>query len=999
MTFAHQDSFFFSCMRQLATTTFRLAAFGTIFIGCGPTYKQMGLQQTSVSSAPPGASLATQKDEAVTKDRVQKDSVLFPPAAQLLVRACNNYLEVNPDNDKTAEVLTIKGSLFFNYKLFDSARAVFGDIINKFPSTLYGFDAIRITAQTFYEEKRFDEAGAWYKKLSDATPEGGDKTEALARIAESIFRMAETMEARNRFKEAAEQYERVAMEYPDAKIADLALFNAGLAWEKQNNWSHAMLAFRKLMTKYDQSKLLAKAEFRIAKCHEKLQQWDLAADTYLRLAIKYPRDELAPSALYNAAFCFETGNKPAEAAAAFEKTARLYPQSDDAADVLFRAGELYGKIKDWESVSRVTQIFSSRFGNDEERIIQALCMDGVALYMRNRNDEAINRLENAIATYGKMKNPGPMNSFYAAKAQYTIAEIRHNAMNTIVLGRPRERYNKQLSEKSDLLDDAVKAYTRVIKIGIMEWTTRSLFQIGQAYEDFATGIFSQDRPSGLSIDSRIAFELGIAEAVEKFFIEKALYYHERNVKLGIAEKIEDRFILQSRGKLTLLPGIAAENYLALAEIARTSRVTDHLDGFALIAGKLQVFQKIAPFQEKAIMLFLKCLEMGTTYQEFNDYYKQASTTITAISFSVGETYADVVSIARDAPIPDGFDDYERFVYKIKLLKQVEAYEKQAIDNYLKTIRIAESYKVSGKNVKDSEERIGRILFNQGRCYDLLCSNAFFYPPFPRNIGVTEQEEYKARFEELGLKFQEKAFDIYKSLIDLAEKSYASGEYVTHAYVRLYQNNPEQYGIRERLSDTATIFCDSLWRASNEAFDGWFSPEFNDSLWSAATTAQSITGSSAIFSGEPMSPMWLDTKSIGDKNEPGLETAHFRRTFTVDNVPEKATLRIAAHGVTDLYLNGKHIATDSLVSHVPASITHDLTGKIRSGRNTLAVRVTQNRNLIKALFLRLRLQTEKSVILPKPPGFDKPLTPDEVRIDAYQFPVIKNFTLEQKEPKP
>jgi len=719
----------------------------------------------------------------------------------------------------------------------------------------------------------------------------------------------------------------------------------------------------------------------------------------LRLAIKYPRDELAPSALYNAAFCFETGNKPAEAAATFEKTARLYPQSDDAADVLFRAGELYGKIKDWESVSRVTQIFSNRFGNDEERIIQALCMNGIALYMRNRNDEAISGLENAIATYGKMKNPGPMNSFYAAKAQYTIAEIRHTAMNTIVLGRPRERYNKQLSEKSDLLDDAVKAYTRVITIGITEWTTRSLFQIGQAYEDFATGIFSQDRPSGLSIDSRIAFELGIAEAVEKFFIEKALYFHERNVKLGIEKKIEDRFILLSRGKLTLLPGIAAENYLALVEIARTSQGNDYLDGFALIANKLQVFQKIAPFQEKAIMLFLKCLEMGTTYQEFNDYYKQASTTITAISFSVGETYADVVSIARDAPIPEGFDDYERFVYKIKLLKQVEAYEKQAVDNYLKTIRIAEAYRLSGKNVNDAKERIGRILFNQGRCYDLLCANAFFYHPFPRNIGVAEQEEYKARFEELGLKFQEKAFDIYKSLIDFADKSYASGEYVTHAYVRLYQNHPEQYGIRERLSDTTIICSVTLWRTSHEVFEGWFSPEFNDSLWNTATQAQSITESTVVFSGESMSPMWLGTKSIDGKNEFGPEAAHFRRTFTVDNVPEKATLRIAAHGVTDLYLNGMHIAADSLVSHASVSISHDLTGNIRSGKNTLAVRVTLNKNSNKALFLRLRLQTEKNVTLPKPPGFDKPLAPDEVRIDTYSFPVIKNFSLEQKEHRP
>ena len=918
-------------------------------------------------------------------------------ASQLLVKACDNYLTVNPDNPKTVEVLTIKASIYFNNRVYDSARTVYDLILKNHPESNYAYDAIRMIAQTFYEEKRFDEAGIWYKKLSDAIPEGAGKEEAIARIAESIFRQAEVFESESRFNDAAQQYERVAIEYPDTRIADVSLFNAGNAYEKQAEWSRAILVFQRLLSKYESSKLIPKTYFRIAKCHEKLLQWDLAAETYLRLAAKHPQDELAQAALYNAGFCFENGGKTREAAATFEKMVQLFPQSDDAADVLFRSGELYGKLKDWESVSRVTRVFSRRFGNDESRIIQAQCMDGIALYMRDRNEEAVVQLNNAAATFRKMRNPGTMNAYYAAKAVFTIAEINHTSMNAITLGTPRDRYKKQLSEKSDLLDKAVDAYVRVVKYNISEWTTRSVFQIGQAYEDFAMGIFSQDRPSGLSIEQRLAFELGIAQAVEKYFIDKALSFHERNVKLGIQEKIEDKYILQSRRKLTYLPSVAAENYLALVEITRTSRQQERLDGFALIARKLQLFQKIAPFQERAIALFLKSLELGTTYQEFNDFYERASETITGISFTVGETYADVVSIARDAPIPDGFDDYERFVYKSKLLKQIEGYEDQALQNYLKTIKIAEAYKIADSSVDKARDRIGELLFNRGRCYDLLCTNAFSRPPFPAHTDEAEKEEYRARFEEIGLRYQEQAFDIYKYALELASQSYAAGDYITHAYVRLYQNYPDEYGSKEEKMVQTAISSGSQWRVHADSTADWYSFQFSDSAWSKAQRASVSTRTIEGFPGNTPIPMWYGkgNPDTAATYEP-YPTVYFRRSFSTEQMPHKAVLYIAANGIIDCYLNGVFISSHAFLPQDQlAAVTIDLMGKIRIGNNVLAVKGRSNEPS-HAVYPLLLLTVGADVPLPKPPGFAEPMALEDVRIDAYRFPPIKNFTLEQPE---
>jgi len=950
---------------------------------------------TPVSVPDNDAAAASRKD---TLAALRTDSIIgLSPASQLLIKACNNYIEVNGASPKAIDVYQIKSSLFYTSRLFDSARAVYAEIIRKFAGTAYAFEAIRMTAQSYYEEKRFGLAGEWYKKLSEVSSDSTDKSEAMARIAESVFRLAEINETEGKFKEAAQEYERVALEHPDAKIADIALFNAGLNNEKLNEWSRAILMFERLLQKYADSKLSVKARFRIGKCHEKLQQWDLAAGAYLRIPLEAPKDELAPVAIYNAGFCFENGEKFREAAATFEKLVQLYPDADDAADVLFRAGELYGKVKDWDAAARVTAIFSKRFGNDENRIVQALCMSGVAQYMRNRTDDALRELHNAVATFKKLKDPGPMNAYYAAKALYTVGEIEQAAMAAISLGSQDKAYRRRLAEKSDKLDECISAYGGVIKFNLSEWTTRAVFQIGQAYEDFAIGIFSQERPSGISLDKRIALELGIAQAVDKYFVEKALAFHERNVKLGITEKIEDKYILQSRRKLTYLPYLAAENYLAIVEITRSARHDQKLDGFALIANRLELFQKIAPFQKRAIELYLQCLEEGTTYQERDEYYEKASASITGLSLSVGETYADVVEIARDAPIPSGFDDYEVFVYKTKLLRQIEGYENQALENYLKTIKIAEAYKLSDTSVGSAKQAIAKLLFNRGRCYDLLCINAFTSPPYPHNIDEAEREEYKARFEEIGLRFQEQAFDIYKNIIEFAEKSYAQGPYVTHAYIRLFQNFPDKYGVKKQQMVQTAISTGAQWKWTEGPVENWFTFACDDSAWGKAARAPVSTQAISGIPGNTPIPMWRDTGS-GEAGSPpggGTSSVLFRRTFTIDDLPGSAELYLAAQGTVSIYLNAERLLPDTALTFTSGAVKINLLGKLRRGRNLVAIGVVPQDMSGYGIYPLILLSSGTDVALPQPPGYDAPMAVQDAAVDKYVFPEIRNFTVKKR----
>jgi TolA-binding protein len=985
---------------RLFTKNFAGIVVATAFIFNGCLFTKPLLKPGVISTQPDNKSTSSEghvSHKNKHSDTVAVDSLQgqLSPAAQLVISACENYLNVNNGSPKAAEVFTIMASLYYNAKLFQRSRDIYQNIIGLNPHSTQAMDAMRMVAQSFYEEKRFTEAQEWYRKISDIAPEGTGKQEALARIAESIFRLAEMHESENRYKDAAEQYERVALEFPDSRIADAALLNAGLAYEKQTEWTHAILSFQRIIQKYPSSKLVAKAQFRTARAQEKLLQWDIAAQTYLRVVAGFPRDELAPAAMYNAGFCFENSEKFVEAAATFEKMASLFPDSEDAADVLFRAGEIYGRLKDWESVSRVNKLFTSRFGNDQDRIIQAQCMIGIALYMQNRTDEALNQLAKTLSTYSSLQDPSTMNSYYAAKATFTIGEVYHDQMKKIALPENRTAYKKALTQKSSLLDQAVRAYAKTLQFKIMEWTTRTVCQLGQLHEDFATGIFMQERPANLSLEARIALELGIAEAVEQYLVEKSLHYHEQNIKLSIKEKIEDKYILESRHKLTYLPYFAAENYLALVEIIKNVNNKDKQDGFALIAKKLQLYQKIAPFQEKAIDLYLKSLEMGSTYMEQDDYYRKSTKTVTGIALTVGETYYDIVSIARDAPIPPAFNQYERFVYKTKLVKQTEDYETQALTNYLKVLKISEAYTIEDDNIKNARERIAELLFKRARCYDLLCLSAFNAPPYPQGINAAEQEEYKLRFEEIGMKFQEQAFDMYRQIITYEQKHYASGRYVTDAYVRLFQNFPDEFGyITDELINTA-ISSGSQWKCTPDSTAAWTDFEFNDSAWTQAhMTSQISLDTHSTFPGPvPPTMWWGEGNPDQSASYQPAEKLFFRRTFTAPEMPHESKLFLAGYGIYTIYLNGALIGSDSSkTSPVPVR-TFDLMSKIRSGKNIIAIEINSLQKEHYGIKLLVSYTTGAKTSYPKPPGFQKALSLEEVRVDKYVFPKIANFEFE------
>ncbi|OGJ86845.1 MAG: hypothetical protein A2268_14330 [Candidatus Raymondbacteria bacterium RifOxyA12_full_50_37] len=951
--------------------------------------------------AQPAASQApAPQAKTVAGDSLGIDSLTIgklSKATQLLLRAVDNYVEILPNSKRSSEVIMLKGHTFYNNKLFPYARAAYQRVVRDYKASIDVPEAIKMTAQTYYEESKFDEAEVWYKKLKDVAVTGEDKEEADLRLSESYYRIAERHRDGGQIDMAISEFERVVREYPSCKLADVALFNVGQLYDGKKSWSNAILSFNKLIASYPQSEYIEQALFNTAKCYEEMGNWSKAALTYIEVFKRFPNSKHVKEALYNAGLAYEKEENWTLAASVFEKYATVWPNEKDAPDVLFRAGELFGKLEDWKKVEEINTLFSKRYGQDKDRIIMVLCMTGVASYMQKKYERALQEFEKAIKAGADVGLDKQVNAFYAAKSQFTIGQINQERAAAIELTLPENEYKRKLKDKVAYTEAAVNAYTRVSTYKLIEWTTQSIFKIGETYEQFGIAMYRRERPMTISFDKMVALEEGIAKVVEEYLVDKALATHEQNVKFGIKYQIEDEWIKRSRQQLTKLPYLSAENYTKLVEIVTVSgdkRAAS--DPMKIIQEKLEALQNIAPFQDKAIKLFLKTLEVAARYGVEDKYKQQASSAITKISYDVGNTYAEVVNVARSAPVPPAYDGYQKFFYKVTLLTEVLGeYEEKAIQAFFKNIKIAEAYEIKDEWVVRSKEMITEILFTRSFCYEILAAEALKYPPIPVGASEEEAEEYKLQFEELGFKLQDEAFGMYRDILEKNKQGITTGKNVDLCYVRLYKNFPNEVGERVQRDTLVTLATGKEWLFMDSAYAGWETAGYDDGEWKNVKKAQKPDSVDLLGFSEPVSGVWGGAIREGAFVQE--QELWLRRSFPVREKPSSVSLEFAATGAYDLYVNGVPVKSDSLErtrAWFRCRQRNDLTNYFLKGKNVIAAHVVNKEHSAFGFYLLCRYTDKIDEVKPKLPMEQKLLSNDEFYQLKVEYPVVPNFDYDE-----
>ncbi|MFP4521988.1 MAG: tetratricopeptide repeat protein [Fibrobacterota bacterium] len=975
--------------------------------GCGRGIKDAKAEDSGTAMPEEGVQAPGADSGKVTLENMkEKPGRTLSAGTRLLFETIDNYLVTNSESDKCSDVLYLAGQTYYVNKLYRNARKEFGKIVEHYPESSLMPDAVRMVAQSYYNTGEYDEATMWFKKLKDVGGGDIDATGADENIAQSIFKRAEQYDKSGEKERAIAQFELVAIEYPKVELAKDALFNAALLSENMKNYSKAILLYSKLVSNYDDPDYDVRGNYRIAKCHERQGSWKEAAQSYIAvLRLEKGKSEMVKSSLFNAGLAYEKAGELELSAAMFEKYGSVFPDEEDAADVLFKAGEIYMKMDNWEAVENVNKRFFQRYGNDRDRVVQALCFSAIATRKQGRIKEAMELFKKTVVKRNEFGDGNKINDYYAAKAQINIGQIRHDEMNEVVLRQPERIYKTLIKQKSEKLDQTLTAYKDVVMFGIFEFTSQAFFSMGNACEDFGIMVAEQERPKNIPRRDFIAFESGIAEVMKLYLGEMSLGYHEKNVSLGIEYNKANSYIDKSTGKLTMLPTIVGRRYSSLVDYITKSEKKNQ-KSFALIKEKLEILQNVAPFQDKAIEMYKKTLDMSKKYKLRNKYSEFAQSRITKTMFDVGETYSSIIKIALEAEIPAGFTRYERFKYKIELLKNnIVQFENQALNSHVKNIKFSEAYEISDEWVTKSREKIAEILFIDAWCNEVLGNNASRDLPLPEGITEAEEEELMIDMEDLGFKLKDDAFAIYKEIINKREAGITSGRYVDLAYARLFLMYPREFGKVEEKIEKAHIVSGRGWVCTNKNVPEWNTGGFDDSHWHKVRPGVLADDSIEIvgFRDKIPPPMWggppTEGYAIGAKTikyKPAGEL-FFRRTFDVGGNTEDGFIEIVCPGPFELYINGKQIEVppdEASKNWFRAKRLDVENGILKTGENVIAVKGASENMLAYGLFLKLIYDKPVRNVYAEFPVSGEKMDISDFRAADFDYPKINNFIMRQ-----
>jgi hypothetical protein len=134
---------------------------------------------------------------------------------------------------------------------------------------------------------------------------------------------------------------------------------------------------------------------------------------------------------------------------------------------------------------------------------------------------------------GQLNDSG---KYFAAKARYMQGEAVLAKFAQVTIEGDVKQLKQRLKTKSNLLKQAAETFLDTSKMGVAEWTTASLYQIGFTYEAFAQALLNSPPPESLGADEKDLY----SQAIDEFVIpieESSLEAYEsgwlKAVELGI----------------------------------------------------------------------------------------------------------------------------------------------------------------------------------------------------------------------------------------------------------------------------------------------------------------------------------------------------------------------------------------------------------------------------------------------------------------------------------
>jgi tetratricopeptide (TPR) repeat protein len=293
-----------------------------------------------------------------------------------------------------------------------------------------------------------------------------------------------------------------------------------------------------------------------------------------------PRFEHHKDAAFNAVLLRSTIGEHAKAIDSGNKFKKLYPRDEASDEVTFLMGRAHEKAGKWKDAEELYDRYS-RNSRRPSREIEALVRLATVRIQRSDERGADTALDRALKSYRQNKaGLDEQGKYFAAQARYLQGERILSAFAKVKIEGDVKQLKARLKQKSDLLKRAADTFLSTAEIGVAEWTTAALYQIGYTYESFAKALLNSPPPNSLSAQDKELYK----QAIEEFVIpieERGLEAYESGWKKAIELGIFNSWTAKMRDALGRLN---SELYPPLKEIGLRLRSTAQAPLPALIDG-------------------------------------------------------------------------------------------------------------------------------------------------------------------------------------------------------------------------------------------------------------------------------------------------------------------------------------------------------------------------------------------------------------------------------
>ncbi|MEP7048855.1 MAG: tetratricopeptide repeat protein [Pseudomonadota bacterium] len=475
---------------------------------------------------------AAEFDAAKAAGKKQEES----PTDKQLTEAMELYIKTYPDDKQIPELLFRQGKLYYDYQVYDPAVRQWGLLLEGYPSSKYAVGAGELILDSFNKSKDYSNIETWARRLKTApafqAPEQQARLNAL--IVAAVFKQGEQLAELGEHTKSAAAYLRAATEFPKEPRAAQAAVNAEVEAKKAGDLETLAAAASRLITDHAQREEAAQGVWIAATTFQAVGLFSKAADYHATIADSWPKSEHHKDAAYNAVLLRTTVGEHDKAIDSGNKFRKYYPRDESADEVIFLMGKAHekaGKKKDAEALYDQYSK-SARSVNGQ---IEAL----VRLATVKTEDErgAAAALERAIHVYaGNKSHLNDRGKYYAAKARYMQGEAVLAKYEAVKIEGDVKQLKQRLKQKSELLKKAAETFLGTAEMGVAEWTTAALYQIGFTYESFSTALRTSPPPANLNAGEKEQYSQSIDEFVvpiEERSLEAYESGWQKAIELGI----------------------------------------------------------------------------------------------------------------------------------------------------------------------------------------------------------------------------------------------------------------------------------------------------------------------------------------------------------------------------------------------------------------------------------------------------------------------------------